>query len=265
LITIENALNIFTDGSSRNSPRAGGIGIRFVINNALGDDIIQDLDFAGYRGATNNQMELHACNVALKEAKKLDLPPNITKVVIHSDSLYVVENHKRAMFEWPKTRWLSRSGRPILNADLWKELIKRIQKMGMRVEIRWVKGHSKSEHNKAADKLARSSSRIPLNKPLTHVNVRKKKSDKLVAIGSVEMHNQRITIRIITSEHLDVQRLWKYRYEVVSQQNKYGGNVDFIFSEHFLSPAHTYSVRVNSDTSNPRIEKVYREINPKEH
>jgi len=38
------------------------------------------------------------------------------------------------------------------------------------------------------------------------------------------------------------------------------GNVDIIFSEHFLSTGHTYYVRVNSDTSNPRIEKVFREI-----
>ncbi len=41
------------------------------------------------------------------------------------------------------------------------------------------------------------------------------------------------------------------------------GNVDIIFSEHFLSTGHTYYVRVNSDTSNPRIEKVFREIKTK--
>jgi ribonuclease HI len=260
LFTKENALNIFTDGSSLCSPRTGGIGIRFVLIDPSGEEQVQDLEFAGYKNATNNQMELHAGIVALKEAMKLDLAPNVTKVVIHSDSRYVVDNYKRAMFEWPRSRWLTRSGRPVLNADLWKEMVRCIQKMGMRVEIQWVKGHSKSEHNKAADRLARASAMKPLNKALTCVNVRRKKTSRSVDVGSVEMAGQRITIRIITSEHLKVQRLWKYKYEVISRRSKFRRNVDIIFSEHFLGPGRTYHVRVNTDTSNPRIEKVFREI-----
>jgi ribonuclease HI len=261
---LENTLNIFTDGSSRGSPRAGGIGVRFVVVDSSGKEQVQDFEFAGYKSATNNQMELHACIVGLKEAMKVkgDLPPNVTRVVIHSDSLYVVDNYKRAMFEWSRTRWLTRSGRPVLNPELWKQLVKCIQNIGIPLEIRWIKGHSKSEHNRAVDKLARISSKRSFNKPLTHVNVRRKKTDKMVDVGSVEMNGQRITIRVITSEYLSVQRLWKYRYEVISQRCKYRGNVDFIFSEHFLGPGHTYYVRVNSNTSNPRIEKVFREIKP---
>jgi ribonuclease HI len=262
LFTIENALNIFTDGSSRGSPRAGGIGVRFVLIDSSGEEQVQDLEFAGYKNATNNQMELHAVIVALKEAMKLDLPPNVAQVVIHSDSLYIVDNYKKAMFEWPRTRWLTRLGRPVLNANLWKDLVRYIQKMGMRVEIKWVKGHSKSEHNKAVDRLARASAMRPYNRPLTHVNVRRKKTSRSVDVGSVEMIGQHITIYIITSEYLKVQRLWKYKYEVISKQSKFRGNVDIIFSEHFLGPGRTYYVKVNTDTSNPRIEKVFREIEP---
>ena len=263
MFTIENALNIFTDGSSLGSPRAGGIGVRFVLIDSSGEDQVQDFEFAGYKNATNNQMELHACIVALKEAMKLDLPTNVTKVVIYSDSSYIVDNYKKAMFEWPKTQWVTRKGRPVLNADLWKELVKCFQKMGMRVEIKWVKGHSKSEHNKAANRLARASARRPFNKPLTHVSVRRKTTDKSVDVGSVEMNGQRITIRIITSKLLNVQRLWKYKYEVISKHSRYRGNVDIIFFERFLSTGHTYYVRVNCNTNNPRIEKVFREIKPK--
>jgi len=265
LVTLENALNIFTDGSSLGSPRAGGIGVRFVIIDPSGEEQVQNFDFIGYMNATNNQMELQACIEALKEAMKQDLPSNVTKIIIYTDSLYVVENHKKAMFEWPKTRWLTRSGRPVLNADLWKELIKCIKKIGMRVEIMWVKGHSKSEHNKAADKLARVSSMRPFNKPLSHVNVRRKRTDRSVDVGSVEMSGQRITIYIITSEHLKVQRLWKYKYEVISGRSIFRGNVDIMFSGHFLEPGHTYYVRVNTDKSNPRIEKVFREIKPQDN
>ena len=209
---IDNALNIFTDGSSFSSPRTGGIGVRFVTLGPSGEEQVQDFDFAGYPNATNNQMELHACIVSLKEAIKLDLPSNIAKVVLHTDSRYVVDNYKKAMFEWPNTRWLTRHGRPVLNADLWKELVRCLRNMKMMVEIEWVKGHSKNKHNKAVDKLARASAKAPFNKPLTHVSVRKKKTDKSLEIGSVVMNGQRITIRVITSEKLKVQRLWKYKY-----------------------------------------------------
>lgn len=260
MVTFENALNIFTDGSSLSSPRTGGIGVRFVIIDSSGQEQIQDFDFIGYKNATNNQMELHACIVALKEAMKLDLPPTVRKVVIQTDSRYVVDNYKKAMFQWPNTRWCTYSGRPVLNADLWKDLVKCFQKIGMFVEIKWVKGHSRSEHNRAVDKLARASAKVPFNKPLTNVSVRRKKTNKSVDVGCVEMTGQRITIRIITSEPLKVHRLWKYKYEVISKHSKYRGNVDFIFSEHFLSTGHTYHVRFNSDTSNPRIEKYFREI-----
>ncbi len=262
MFMIENALNIYTDGSSRSHPRAGGIGIRFIMTDSSGKDQIQDFDFEGYQNSTNNQMEIHACNVALKEAMNLELPPYISKIVIFTDSLYVVDNYKKAMFGWSKTRWLTQSGKPVLNADLWKVLVKCIKNSRRYVEIRWVKGHSKSEHNKAVDKLARASSLRPFNKPLTHVNVRRKITDKSVEIGSVELSDQRITIYIITSEYLKVQRIWKYKYEVISILSGFRGNVDIIFSEHFLGPGRTYYVKVNSDTRNPRIEKVFREIKP---
>ena len=259
----QNALNIFSDGSSLGSPRVGGIGVRFVVIDSSGVEKVRDFEFAGYRSVTNNEMELYACIVALKEAMKLDLPPNVTKVVIQSDSRYVVDNYQKAMFEWPKTRWLTREGRPVLNANLWKKLVRCFQKIHMFVEIKWVKGHSRSEHNKAADRLARASARKPLNKPLTFTSLRRKKTDKSVEVGSVEMNGQRITIRIITSERLNPQRIWKYKYEVISKHSRYRGNVDIIFSEYFLSTGHIYYVRVNCNTRNPRIEKVFREITPK--
>ena len=260
---LDNALNIYTDGSSLGSPRTGGIGVRFVLVDSSGEEQITNFEFTGYKNATNNQMELHACVVAIKEAAKLDLPSYVTTVQIYTDSQYVCDNYKKAMFEWPQSRWLSRSGRPVLNADLWKKLIKGIKGMRMKVEFRWVKGHSKNKHNKAADKLARASAKRAFNEPLTHVNVRRKITSKSVDVGSVKITGQRITIRIITSKYLRVQRLWSYKYEVISKQSRYRWNVDIIFSEHLLSPGHTYYVRVNSDTSNPRIEKVFREIEPK--
>ena len=239
MVTLENTLNIFTDGSSIGSPRRGGIGVIFVIIDSSGKEQVQDFQFTGYKNATSNEMELQACIVALKEAMKQNLPPNVTRVVVQTDSFYVVDNYRKAMFQWPKTRWLSHSGRPVLNADRWKELVKCIQKTRMPVEIRWVRGHSKNKYNKAADKLARQSALGAFKDPLSHVSVRRKTTDKSVDVGCIKMTGQRMTIRIITSEKLKVQKVWKYKYEVISKHSRFRGNVDIIFSEHFLSTGHT--------------------------
>lgn len=258
----ENALNVFTDGSSLRSPRRGGIGIRFIRVDSTGFEEHQDAHSAGYKGATNNQMELKACIVALQEAMRLRLVDGVAKVVFHTDSLYVADNIGRAMFEWPKTRWQLRSGRPVLNADLWKELTSLMKKLGKRVEFRWVKGHAKNIHNRAADRLARQSASLPTNKPLSVVHVRRKLTEESVDVGSVPMNGQRMTIRIITTEHLSVQDIWKSKYEVVSPRSRFRGLVDIIFSEDLLAAGHTYFVQVNHETDNPRIAKILREIVP---
>ncbi len=256
----EDALHIFVDGSSLGSPRAGGIGIRFVLIDANGQERIADIQLPGYKGATNNQMELEACITALKEAGKLGLASGFSKIIIHTDSIYVVRNYLKAMFEWPKTKWCIRSGAPVLNAGLWKELVKEMQRANVRVDFQWVKGHSKSEHNRAADKMARQSAKIPLNPALSLVHVRRKHSPKSVARGCVGMESQRVSIRIVTAEYLDVQRVWKCKYEVISKASKYCGNVDIVFSGSLLCAGHSYYVQMNNDTSNPRVVKVLREI-----
>jgi hypothetical protein len=105
LMLIENALNIFTDGSMLPSPRAGGIGIVFVVINDAGDpQIIKQFDRPGYIQATNNEMELEASIVGLQEA--LDDPElrKYSKVEIFPDSKYVQGNQINLMFVWPKTQ-----------------------------------------------------------------------------------------------------------------------------------------------------------------
>jgi len=74
------------------------------------------------------------------------------------------------------------------------------------------------------------------------------------------MNGQRVTLRIISCEYLRVQRCWRYKYEVMSKASSYFGNVDWIFSEISLRDGHTYYVRLNDETPNPRILKLYREV-----
>ena len=260
---LEDALNIYTDGSSFSGPRKGGIGIRFITINDEGHEEVHDIECPGYRGATNNQMELYACIQALKEAQKSYDLSSFNKIVINTDSQYVAGNYSNALFNWSKNKWRNREGRPIDNAGMWKDLLKSIKKIKKRVEFNWVEGHSKDEHNKAVDKLAKKSAINASKAPLTIVSVRRKTTNKSVVVGSVKMQGQRLRIHIITTEYLRPQKVYKYKYEVISRKSKYHGNVDFVFSKLSIRDGHCYSVSFNKNTSNPEIVKVLTEIDCK--
>jgi ribonuclease HI len=260
---IEDALNIYTDGSSFPNPRMGGVGMLFITIDKDGHQKILPIEQPGYKGATNNQMELLACVNALKEAQDNFNLIEFRKIIINSDSQYVVSNYKNALFNWSKNGWKNHDGRPMENAAIWKELLKQVRKTGKRVDFNWVKGHAKDPHNKAVDKLAKNSAKNPLHKPLTTVSVRRKTSNKSTQVGSVEMKGQRLSVRIVSTEYLSLQKTFKYRYEVISKTSKYSGNVDLIFSKLSIRDGHCYKITVNRNTKNPMIIRVLSEINCK--
>jgi len=262
-MVIENAINIYTDGSSFSHPRSGGIGIRLVIVNKEGFEEIEDISPPGFTRATNNEMELYACVEGIKQAMHHSAFNSFWHIAIHTDSQYVVDNYKRALYVWSKNNWCNYQGKPVDNATLWKELLRTVRKCDRcykRVDFHWVKGHAKNQHNKAVDKLARQSARNAFNPPLAVVKVRRKLSAKSVQPGCVPMLNQRISIRIITDEYLKLQKRFKYKYEVISKSNPYFGNIDFAFSEIMLNAGHCYSIRFNDEPHNPTITKMFKEL-----
>ena len=254
----EKTLNIYTDGSSYSRPRRGGIAIRFVTIDEFGNEVIEDHPLLGHEGATNNEMELLACIRALEIAADHKRLHEVERLVIFTDSLYVSENVDRAKFQWSRQKWLNRDGRPIENAALWKELVRRIKKTSKRVDFEWVKGHSKDTHNKAVDKLAKQSAKGVLSPRLKAATVRRKRSTQTVQIGSVLMRGQTLAIRIITDTYLRRQRVFKYKYEVLA--GEFIGRVDLIFADEVLRAGHHYEVRVSGQTDNPRIVEVIQEV-----
>ena len=256
----EDALNIYTDGSCLPHPRRGGIGIVVVYVDSSGNEIIEEFPQDGYRGSTINEMELLACIEALKISIGHKEYSRVNRIIINSDSTYVTDNFPKALLIWSKHKWYLSSDKPVSNAHLWKEFIRIRKKIRKYVEIKHVKGHSKDEHNKAADKLAKQSASIPINKPLAVTIVRRKKSQLQTQIGSVCLLGQRITIRIIECKYFDEQHISRYRYEVMSKKSPYFNKVDFLFSFDSLRVGHTYSVRLNNEQNNPRIIKVFHEI-----
>jgi len=258
----EDALNIYTDGSSFSHPRRGGIGIRFVYVDQHGNEEIEDIpEYYSYPGAANNQMELLACITALEKATRSDYLSKAKKIVVFTDSLYVADNYSNALFQWPNNKWLTKDKNPVLNAELWKKLVKVAQKTRKRVVIKWIKGHSKNEHSKVVDKMAKKSAKSPLKKdPLSIVKVRRKKTTNIVDLHSVEMNGQKVSIRIIIAKYLATQKINQYKYEIISKRSKYYKNVDLIYSEINLKAGHEYVVTFNKETKTPRILKMIKEI-----
>ena len=86
------------------------------------DEVIDDDAPSGYKDATNNEMELMACIKALEGAYIHEKIDSVDRVYIFTDSMYVKDHLNRAIYEWPKQKWMNRHGRPIENGVLWKEL-----------------------------------------------------------------------------------------------------------------------------------------------
>jgi ribonuclease HI len=260
-------LTIYADGSVA-SNNSGGVGIRIISIDLNGDEVVYDTYLAGYPNANSGQMEIIACIASLEEAVRLQLTLLITKIVILTDSKYVYENYQTAKFEWSKSKWLRKTGRPVQDAHLWKELVMQIRKLvkdHIYVEINWIKGHEKDKHNIYVDQMAKKASKLPLDKiprnaPISILQPRKISASPKMEIGSVKMNGQKISIRILSSKLLKPQNLWCYQYQVISRNSPFRDSVDQIFSNISLDTNKSYFVKFNSVTENPRIEKSYREI-----
>jgi ribonuclease HI len=262
----EGALIIYTDGSQFSKPRRqGGIGIRLIWTNPDGHPDSFDHNPPGYFDVTVPLMELKAVIEALRLLTRQSppVPPDLyDKIVVYSDAMYLVDGHPRAKGSWPRNKWLTKDGPPVKNAEQWKELLRLERRIGKRFEIRKVKGHSKNPHNKAVDKLARTSAQIATNPSLTPAKLRRKKSPKQLVPGSVKMEGQRVTIHVHKAEYMRVQQLSGYRYSVESPSSPYYQEVGWVFADRSvnLSAGHSYAVRFNEDTKNPRIEEVFMEV-----
>lgn len=258
-------LHVYTDGSSYAKPRRGGIGILFVSVGDDGHEQTHPWPQAGFEQATNNQMELTAAIEAMRGLATRRAPVDAAgfrRVVVWTDSMYLVDGFVSARSTWPLSDWMTASGNPVLNAHLWKDLMRWSHRVGRPVEVRWVKGHRTSKHNKTADKLAKGSARERTPRRVSVVKVRRKLSPESIDIGSVGMGGQRLTVRIVTDELLSTQELNRYTYEVMSRRSPFYRCVDVIYSrpDIYLSAGHTYFVKANSEQRSPRIEKVYREV-----
>jgi ribonuclease HI len=132
-------VEIYTDGSSRGNPGAGGYGVVLISKE---HKVRRELS-AGFRITTNNRMELLAVIVGLEALKIFP-----SQVLIYSDSQYVVNAvEKNWLLGWEKTDFKNKK-----NPDLWKRFLEIYRKH--KVRFQWVKGHAGNPENERCDVLA---------------------------------------------------------------------------------------------------------------
>ena len=100
----------------------------------------------GAAETTNNRMELTAAIEALNALK------GKRKVILHTDSKYVMDGINEWMPNWKKRGWKTAAKKPVKNKDLWQALEEANSRHD--IEWRWVKGHDGNPGNEEADALA---------------------------------------------------------------------------------------------------------------
>ena len=139
-------VTIYTDGACSGNPGPGGWG---AILEWQGHE--KELS-GGEKDTTNNRMELTAVLSSLSLLKE----PCI--VELYSDSKYVVDAIEKGWLQgWRKKGWIKSDKKPVLNVDLWQQLLPLLERHDVR--LHWVKGHAENEKNNRCDQLAVAESR----------------------------------------------------------------------------------------------------------
>ena len=134
-------VTIYTDGACSGNHGPGGWGAILEFKGI-------EKEISGFEAnTTNNRMELTAA------VKALSLLKEDCIVKLYSDSAYLVNGFQHKwILGWQKNGWKNSQKEPVLNSDLWKELVA----LDKRHRITWikVKGHSDNVKNNRCDELA---------------------------------------------------------------------------------------------------------------
>jgi ribonuclease HI len=151
------AIQIHADGSVyRNPGHVSGCAViaRYPEHLNRDDEIIVDF---GCPRSTNQRMELTACIEALKWVRRNAPWDGVTCVLVITDATYVTEFIGLAP-TWKRNGWRNQYGQPILNSDLWDDLLKARAKAGIRVDFVWQAGKT-TEIGNRVDRMAKAAAK----------------------------------------------------------------------------------------------------------
>ncbi|NVN92623.1 MAG: ribonuclease HI [Desulfuromonadales bacterium] len=136
-------LEIFGDGACSGNPGPGGFGAILRYNGH--EKEIR----GGQPHTTNNRMEL----TAVIEALRLITRP--CRITVTTDSQYLVKGMTEWIKGWQRKGWQNSKKEPVLNRDLWEELLKLSSQHT--ITWQWIRGHNGHAENERCDQLARQA------------------------------------------------------------------------------------------------------------
>ena len=133
-------VQLITDGACHGNPGPGGWAaiLRYGSHK-------REL-FGSEPHTTNNRMELTAAIEGLRAIKE------VCEVEVVTDSEYVKNGITQWIHGWKKKNWIKSDKKPVLNADLWRDLDAEVARH--KTTWTWTKGHALHEDNNRADELA---------------------------------------------------------------------------------------------------------------
>jgi ribonuclease HI len=139
-------VELFCDGACLGNPGPGGWA--FLLRFRAADGVREKEGGGAEAATTNNRMELMG---AIEGLRALSKGP--CRVKLRCDSQYVVKGVAEWLPNWKARGWRRADGKPVLNADLWRELD---GLLGVhKVEAAWIRGHAGHPENELVDDAAR--------------------------------------------------------------------------------------------------------------
>lgn len=136
-------IDIYTDGACSGNPGPGGYAGILIYGSK------EKIVSGGEQITTNNRMELIAVIKSLQALKE------ICEVDLYTDSAYVCNAITQGWLEdWQLKNWKNSQRKPVLNKDLWLELLDMLAKH--KVNFIKVKGHADNYNNNRCDEIART-------------------------------------------------------------------------------------------------------------
>lgn len=145
----ETIVTVYTDGACQKNGRAGAVGGLGVF---WGKEDPRNVS-AHVAEATNNICELKAIEVALDGIAREPFSAS-THYVIASDSKYAMQCVTTWYQGFVRRNWMAVAGGAVKNKDLIISIRTKLEALGDKVSLTYVKGHSGIPGNEEADRLA---------------------------------------------------------------------------------------------------------------
>lgn len=257
----EEVLEVYVDASVQGQSVGVAVKIKEILSN--GNEVFNEVASKQFFNAKSGQAEILACVYALEEIDRQRLAEGKRRLLLYSDSKYVVEGNNRDLIHWVGHGMFMKGGKPVLDFQEWKKLAKQrenyFRKYRIRVEIKKAQAHAGDDYNNSVDAMAREVAQQPAFRFPKPTSVLSPSRPEKLTIAKwqngtvVRMNGQQISIKILDREYWQ-KNIWVYKYEVfMHRTSSWAFSEQKIFSNLSMDIGKYYLARVNANDHNPWI------------